>query len=705
VRDAYNSPTVLFARLAGAARGVKHDAILVVEPFMDQRHGHNSSGLVDAYTLIDVTDRNQLNRQHMSDEIGRRGKIWLRVLPTEKNVSGAYVDMCKQAREAALSDYVSFPLEQEEGKYSDIIGFLRSIIGDAVMDTAPVNEKGYFDQGYAQCGALRVPVSALMGLQARAVEQFTLRSRNGTDTLMDLRVPGLAVLGVAYQFLKLAGDPGKQSLIHHSRNDDFFIKAFDMLTRAGVTEETAPEIWAYVNSLHSRALASPDDEMKVNRTIELFGFVQALQETVSYAAYVSRGGTERSVDKKVFKKLLAAADSFIAQKADGATEFLAGYPWFAESRSRDIFTSMSGILLAAGRYAEAREMFEFFAAHQRGDGLMPGRIFPDGKAEYTTADGSLWYIEALEQYYQRTGDKEFIKKMQPVVNRIIECYARPQGDIRLDTDGLVVTPAQWTWMDAAPQGNSVTPRNGKAVEIQALFYNALAIAADINRLARDHAQADQCEELKTRVGRAINTRFFEEGREYPADVVDGDPRGNAIRPNAVFLVSLSKVDDLLPQERKEAILKTVEEELLTPYGLRTLSPQDEQYTGVYDVLQPQEIKDRAYHQGTARPFLIVHYVRARAMARPRTKDMEREILSFINNLVHIMTANNTLPELFSGDEPQMPGGAVSQASSVAALLEVYDLLEDSSKHFALVTDRDFDDATNPAIYKHLFGAG
>ncbi|MCX5778643.1 MAG: hypothetical protein NTU66_05440 [Elusimicrobia bacterium] len=705
VRDAYNSPTVFFARLAGAARGVKHDAILVVEPFMDQRHGHNSSGLVDAYTLIDVTDRNQLNRQRMSDEIGRRGKIWLRVLPSNKHVSDAYVDMCKQAREASLSDYVSFPLEQEEGEYTDIIGFLRSIIGDAVMGSEPVNEKGYFDQGYAQCGALRIPASALTALQTRPVEEFTLRSQIGTDTLMDLRVPGLAVLGVAYQFLKSAGDPGKRSLVHHSRNDDFFIKAFDVLARAGVTEKTAPEIWAYLNSLHSRALASPDDEMKVNRTIELFGFMQALQEAVSYAAYVSRGGTERSVDKKVFKKLLAAADSFIAQKVDGATEIVAGYPWFAESRSRDIFTSMSGILLATGRSAEAREMFEFFAAHQQGDGLMPNRILADGKAEYNTADGSLWYIEALEQYYQRTGDKEFIIKMQPVVNRIIECYARPQGDIRLDTDGLVVTPAQWTWMTAAPQGITFTPRNGKAVEIQALFYNALAIVADINRLAHDQAQAAQCEELKARVGQAVNTRFFEEGRDYPADVVDGDSRGNAIRPNAVFLLSLSKVDDLLRQERKEAILKTLEEELLTPYGVRTLSPRDEQYTGMYDTFLPQEIQDRAYHQGTAWPFLIAHYARAKAKVRSQDKNTKREILSSINNLVHILIANNTLPELFSGDEPQTPGGAVSQAWSVAALLEVYDLLKDSSKHFALVTDRDFDDATNPEIYKHLFGAG
>jgi predicted glycogen debranching enzyme len=305
--------------------------------------------------------------------------------------------------------------------------------------------------------------------------------------------------------------------------------------------------------------------------------------------------------------------------------------------------------------------------------------------EYNTADASLWFIEALNRYYLLSRDEEkssFVKEMLPTVNRIVESYLSPAGSIYMDRDNLVVVPAQWTWMDAIVAGNPVTPRNGKPVEIQALMFNALGIADRFNRLVGGRKSAERYGKLREDVGDTINSRFFKDFKAYPYDVIDGDAHGAAVRPNALLLMSLSDADNLLTPDKKEAILDVARQELLTPYGLRTLSPRDPAYIGRYDTFAPMAVKDLAYHQGTVWPYLLSHYAMACRNARPDLKgeDIRGELEPQLQTLLSYVLDNGTLPEVFAGDAPHAPGGAVSQAWSVAALLELFDILNAPARH-------------------------
>ncbi|MDI6641795.1 MAG: amylo-alpha-1,6-glucosidase, partial [Elusimicrobiota bacterium] len=375
-----------------------------------------------------------------------------------------------------------------------------------------------------------------------------------------------------------------------------------------------------------------------------------------------------------------------------------------------------GLLLTTRRFEEAKSVFRYYAKYQKEDGLIPNRIFPDGKALYNTADGSLWFVEAVYRYYQATEDINFVKEMLPVVNKIIGCYTAKSGDIYMDKDNLVVVPAQWTWMDAAPNGKDpVTPRNGKPIEIQSLFYNALGIASEFNRLAKNEVVAGfslpQLSELKKKVKIAINEKFFNVAaglpyRNYPFDVLDGDQHKDAVRPNAVFLLSLSKVNDLLPEDKKRTIIDTVEKELLTPFGLRTLSPNDPKYIGKYDTFAPQEVKDQAYHQGTVWPYLISHYIFAKIelMKNRPYEEVVSEIKNSINNLIYIIREKGTIPEVFSGNIPYIAGGTVSQAWSVAAMLDIFDLLNLEFRRVPLIDTKELEVISIQEI-KRLLGAG
>lgn len=513
-------------------------------------------------------------------------------------------------------------------------------------------------------------------------ENFTLRYDDGESVLWDISAPGLHVLLVAYHYLRFAGERGKWSLLYHSYTGDFFKKAYDILNRVGLTEDFAPEIWGYIRKLNKYANASTAIEVKASTNIQLFTFIQDFLENVLYKEYVSRTNKRIYENQDIFKELLVAADSFVVRDEDGTIRINAGYPWFNNSWCRDSFIAMPGLLLATERYEYAKSVFNSYARYQNKDGLLPNRILPRGEGEYNNADGSLWFIEALNRYYTAAKSKDaenFIKRMIPTVDRIMERYISSSGDIYLDKDNLVAVPAQWTWMDAAPLGRPVTPRNGKPVEIQALFYNALGIASKFNSIFGHRKLAVKYDEMKAGVRAAINERYFPEGRNYPLDVLDGDSHGAALRPNALFLVSLSNVEDLLPPERKAAIVETVEQELLTPYGIRTLSPSDPRYIGRYDTFSPMKVKDLAYHQGTVWPYLMSHYVMARKRVMgDRGDELTQDIKKRVDALLALVNRNETLCEVFSGDAPFAAGGAVSQAWSVGALLEIFDLLNENA---------------------------
>jgi glycogen debranching enzyme len=413
--------------------------------------------------------------------------------------------------------------------------------------------------------------------------------------------------------------------------------------------------------------------------------------------------------------LTEAADSFV-KHAGGSTQiWAASMDWFLEEWGRDTFVSLPGLLISTGRYEEAKQVMRHFSQYEK-DGLIPNKI-NDGSVDYNTVDGSLWFIQAVKKYEAATGDKAFAKEMAPVMGRIVSHYQSGTGyerygrfnKIGMDTDGLIFSPAQATWMDADPEGRDrpVTPRNGKAVEINALWYASLRYLAEVEREQGDAASAQAHGALADKVQSSFKTRFYFETPDNQKawggtggalrDVVDGDIHSGAIRPNMLFAVSHG--GDLLSSEQQKAVVLAAVKDLLTPYGLRTLSYRDSQYQGRYDTSQPPLVKDQAYHQGTVWPWLMGTFLDA--LARVRQSQgwdggaIRAEAQGLLTPLVEFLVGHpqGSLPEVFDGggpdgammgvslDDPkglgevfagrwsvQNPGGTRSQAWSVAEVL-------------------------------------
>jgi predicted glycogen debranching enzyme len=248
-----------------------------------------------------------------------------------------------------------------------------------------------------------------------------------------------------------------------------------------------------------------------------------------------------------------------------------------------------------------------------------------------------------------------------------------------ENDALILSPAQATWMDADPSGTGrtiVTPRNGKAVEINALWYDNLRFLAKVEKYEKNSYKAEDYNSLADAVKKSFNEKFWNMTEKTLFDVVEGDPNGEAKRPNMILAVSHG--GDLLHENRQIEVFESVETELLTPGGLRTLSPSNAQYIGTYDTYLPMECKDLAYHQGSAWPWLIGPF--CDAMTRVRLyqgKDktsIRHEIAQVIGPLVRfcIESPYKSLPELFSGNPPYEPGGTTSQAWSVAEVSRTLD---------------------------------
>jgi predicted glycogen debranching enzyme len=291
-------------------------------------------------------------------------------------------------------------------------------------------------------------------------------------------------------------------------------------------------------------------------------------------------------------------------------------------------------------------------------------------------DGSLWFIQAVKKYAESSRDWDFAVEMLPVMRRIMDRYASGTGysrygrfnRISMDSDGLIVSPAQATWMDADPDGRDqpVTPRNGKAVEINALWYADLKFMALMERRLSHEASAQALADRAELVKKSFNEKFWFETEENKRfwgesggalrDVIEGDPHSSAIRPNMLFAVSHG--DDLLTPERQQSVVLAATKDLLTPYGLRTLSFRDSQYHAVYDTSRPPVEKDQAYHQGTVWPWLMGAY--ADALARVRRQQgweegrIHDETQALVTPLVEFLAAHaeGSLPEVFDGGQPQ-----------------------------------------------------
>ena len=360
------------------------------------------------------------------------------------------------------------------------------------------------------------------------------------------------------------------------------------------------------------------------------------------------------------------------------TTILAGFPWFADW-GRDAFVALPGLLLSTGRFEDAKSVLCTFA--QAADqGMIPNR-FDDysDTAYFNSVDASLWFINAAFAYLDVTGDsKTFTQQLLPTIRWIVQSYQDgTRFGIHADVDGLITAGSrdtQLTWMDAKYDGVAFTPRYGKAVEINALWYNSLRGLAYLYA-GRNSENAYHYQAMAEKVAWSFCSLFWNEAVGYLNDCVlpDGTPDGT-LRPNQIFAVSLAFAPPL-SLHQQTSIVDTVQRELLTPYGLRTLNVGHADYKGIYT--GPQKDRDRAYHQGTVWPWLIGPFVEAYLKVNEFSRASKKKAGEFIQPLLQHLTEQaclGSVSEIFDGDSPHTPRGCIAQAWSVGELIRAYQLI-------------------------------
>ena len=371
--------------------------------------------------------------------------------------------------------------------------------------------------------------------------------------------------------------------------------------------------------------------------------------------------------------LVLAADQFVVEKTsriDRAT-VIAGYHWFTDW-GRDTMISLPGLCLTTKRYKVARDILATFAGETR-NGLLPNR-FSDkgGGAEYNTVDASLWYFHAVHQYAEVSGDWEFAEcEMLPVLADVVQHHIDGTDyKIQVDpADGLLSageTGVQLTWMDARVGDWVVTPRIGKAVEINALWYNALKVLSMLYHRSGNDKKATEIDKQADKVKKSFQAAFWNAGSKSLFDFIrpDGSP-DPLVRPNQIFAVSLPF--PTIDGAKAKQVLDTVESLLLTPVGLRTLAPDAPEYRGRYG--GDQTSRDGAYHQGTGWPWLIGPFIDA-LLKVYNDPAKARALLDTLTGKSLDKFGVGTLGEIFDGDAPHAPNGCIAQAWSVAEVLRV-----------------------------------
>jgi predicted glycogen debranching enzyme len=349
---------------------------------------------------------------------------------------------------------------------------------------------------------------------------------------------------------------------------------------------------------------------------------------------------------------------------------IAGYHWFTDW-GRDTMISLEGLTLCTGRYREAGYILRTFGRYVR-DGLIPN-MFPEGTKQglYHTADASLWYFHALFRYLRATNDRATLRQLLPTLKSIVEHHLRgTRFGIGVDAgDGLLRQGEegyQLTWMDAKVDGWVVTPRRGKAVEINALWFNALSLLAGWLHEERD-PMATLVEEHAERARESFNARFWYEEGGYLYDVVDGELGDDpACRPNQIFAISLDH--PVLDRRRWQPVFDVVRERLLTPVGLRSLAPGHRDYKAQY--FGDLRARDAAYHQGTVWGWLAGPFVDAWLKVAPGDRAGARTCLEGFQ--AHLNEAGiGTLSEIFDAEAPYTARGCIAQAWSVAEVLRAW----------------------------------
>ncbi len=374
--------------------------------------------------------------------------------------------------------------------------------------------------------------------------------------------------------------------------------------------------------------------------------------------------------------LILSADSFMVSGRNlKDRSIIAGYHWF-EDWGRDALISLPGLALVTGRVDDARKILLFFAKNCR-IGLIPNYFTEKkngDKAEYNSVDSSLWFLNAVFQFLKYAGDRNFVRReLWKTMRDIIHWYVRGTDyGIILDKDGLLRHGPRLTWMDAAINGKPVTPRGGKAVEIQALWYNGLRIMELLAEDFREMEEARYYRDIAENLERIFREKFWNSRLNYLNDVIseNGSP-DCSLRPNQIIAVSLDF--SMLSIEESERVVEIVWKKLVTPYGLRTLSNENPQYHGKY--CGDWNRRNLAYHNGTVWPWLLGPFVTAFLKVKGRSlKWRTFAYENFLRNLFTKHTFENglgTISEIFDGDPPHKPDGCISQAWSVAEPLRAY----------------------------------
>lgn len=400
------------------------------------------------------------------------------------------------------------------------------------------------------------------------------------------------------------------------------------------------------------------------------------------------------LQKGLAKQLVLAADQFIIAPTDRLAEtkrmraigadvrtVIAGYHWFTDW-GRDTMISLEGLTLTTGRHIEAGHILRTFAYHLR-DGLIPN-MFPEGESEgvYYTADATLWYFHALQRYVEITGDRAMLRELLPKMLDIFEHHIQgTRFGIRCDAnDGLLIQGDPryaLTWMDAKLPDWIVTPRRGKAVEINALWYNALCLMQKWMQEEDFDGPASEITRLADLAQKSFNQRFWNERTGYLYDVIDGENGQDdpACRPNQLFAISLSY--PVLDQKYWQSVFENVKDRLLTPAGLRTLSSDHPDYKPTYH--GDLRTRDAAYHQGTVWPWLIGPYMDAWLRIYP---DERKEARDFLQQLMerHLQDACiGSVSEVNDAEGLFAPRGCIAQAWSVAEIARIWSKVADDGK--------------------------
>ncbi|MHC4395987.1 MAG: amylo-alpha-1,6-glucosidase [Planctomycetota bacterium] len=422
-------------------------------------------------------------------------------------------------------------------------------------------------------------------------------------------------------------------------------------------------------------------EWQKNTDIEtIYKDLQSHQESIKRKLSERREAAKGEKRDRQYEMLCLAADDFITKRQavrNDRTTILAGFPWFADW-GRDTFVALPGLLLATGRFDEAKSVLTTFA-QAADDGLIPNRFDDHGDTAYfNSIDASLWFINAAFQYLNTSGDSEtFVQQLLPTILLIIDSYHNgTEFGIHADDDGLITAgneETQLTWMDSKYEGQSFTPRYGKAVEVNALWYNDLCSVAEFYA-GRDAEAAKHYCSMADKVKAGFCKLFWNEKRSYLNDCVLLNGSVDAtVRPNQIFAVSLPFSP--LPIQQAKRVVDVVQKELLTAYGLRTLGVKDSRYKGTYTGGQQQ--RDEAYHQGTVWAYLIGPFVEAYLKVNDFSQKSKRKAAEFIEPLMQHLTEDGCLGqvcEIFDGDAPHRPKGCFAQAWSVAELIRAYQLI-------------------------------